>query len=176
VALAAAVMGAAVGVVGAAQPAQAVANCYAYTFISSGYSLTVADASLASDAQLVQQSLQRGNTAFDWCLTPVGGGLYQIYNQHSWKCVTTDGVAGHWLTQQVCDGRRGGTWYFINGSYNGLPVVLIQNYDYILDVDVFHDSHSAGTLIDAWPPNITDDSSPSTQQQPFNQWMYQVTP
>jgi hypothetical protein len=63
-----------------------------------------------------------------------------------------------------------------NGSYNGLPVVLIQNYDYILDVDVFHDSHSAGTLIDAWPPNITDDSSPSAQQQPFNQWMYQVTP
>jgi hypothetical protein len=152
VAFAVLVIGTATAVLGGAAPAQASNGCYHYKFISSNLDIKVENASLNADARLVQ-AVPRSNAAeFGWCLYS-GNGTVLIVNERSGLCMTTDGIAGHWLTQQPCDGRWGVVWQIRTvGIYQGYPVYTINSYYYNLNVDVYQDSHTGGTVIDAWYP------------------------
>ena len=165
-ALFALVLGAAVAVLGVAAPADAANGngCYHYKFLSSNLDLGVQTDRATSAGAKVEQlyaSSSLGNV-LEWCPFYATANTGVLVNQNSNLCLNTDGIAGHWLTQETCDNRWGETWQFTHGSYNGFDVYQITNVWYGLNVDVFHDSHNDGDVIDAWTPNASA----------LNQWMY----
>jgi Ricin-type beta-trefoil lectin domain-like len=158
--LAAALLGAlAVGATGlvAASPAQAAGpgGCNnRFKFVSSRFDLAVEDASTLPGARLVQKYPHGRAPELDWCITEPSGGARRIYNVKSGMCVTTDGIAGHTLTQQPCDGRWGQVWTMLyQGVSMSLPVYRIDAWYYPLTFDVYGDSRSEGAPVDAWYHN-----------------------
>lgn len=143
-------------VVGSAAPAHADAGtgCYQYRFLSSHLELEPDGGSVANGARLVQGDGLPGQPQFEWCPTPAGtiGGtpVYQIRNQNSGLCISTDGRSTDWLRQQTCLGQLGQLWVILRANYNGNDVCAFLNYEANLAADVYEDSRSVGAPIDAY--------------------------
>jgi hypothetical protein len=102
------------------------------------------------DGAPVIQWVQSGNNQL-WYFEPVNGHM-EIINQHSDKCLTTDGVAGHPLYQWRCKAAAGQLWdidTFLNSWVPG----VIKNPASGLVMDVSDASITAGAAILAWYPN-----------------------
>jgi hypothetical protein len=68
----------------------------------------VAGASTAATATIDQWSYTDGDNQV-WTFAPAAG-YYEIINQHSGKCIWTDGVAGSQPIQAPCTGSRFELW------------------------------------------------------------------
>jgi hypothetical protein len=89
-----------------------------------------------------------------------GNGQYQIVNENSDMCLTTDGIAGHQLYQWPCEAPANQS---IDGEYqewdtdilntSGVNAAEIINDQTGLFVDVYGASLGAGTPIDGWYEN-----------------------
>lgn len=84
-----------------------------------------------------------------WTFIPFGNNVYEIQNENSGQCLTTDGVAGDQVYQLQCAGGTDQLWqtglnpstasaWTIDDPYTGLYL------------DVNSDSPWAGTSIDTW--------------------------
>jgi len=154
--LAALAIGAAGAAVGPTSPAHAANGCNTqFQFISSGYYITVENASVDAGARLVQRRSHADGPELYWCVTEGSGGAHRIYNRKSGLCMTTDGIAGHWLTQERCDSRWGQAWTVINlgEDYVGFFAYRIDSWFYPLTVEVYGNSDREGAVIDAWHRN-----------------------
>ncbi len=116
--------------------------------------LDVSGASTAPGAPVIDWWTTGGaNQA--WTFIAAGNGNYEIVNQNSGQCLTTDGVAGDQLYQYYCVGAAGQFW---KTGLSGDPSDFfagssIQNPGSGLAVDVYGDSPWPGAGIDAWYPN-----------------------
>ena len=137
-------------VFGPAAPAQADStdSCYLVQFASSGYFMKVENASLYAGARIIQLPYAANADEYRWCVSGTFGGPMLLVNKRSGLCLTTDGTAGDALTQQPCDGRWGVVWQLFNSATYGS--FTIRSYFYPLTVDVYGDSHTPGSPIDAW--------------------------
>ena len=86
-----------------------------------------------------------------WTFRPAGTD-YEIVNQWSGQCITTDGVAGHWLWQAPCQGLSGQKWAtaLTPGNLIGYP---IRNPASNLYMDVQGASTTQGAHIGVWYGN-----------------------
>jgi hypothetical protein len=85
-----------------------------------------------------------------WSFRPAGSS-YEIVNQHSGKCLTTDGVAGHQLYQWRCKGDPGQFWDTELPTHGG--AWPIRNPASGLQVDLNGHDTTAGTPVIGWPWN-----------------------
>jgi hypothetical protein len=116
----------------------------------------VAGASTAATATIDQWSYTGGDNQV-WTFLPTAG-LYEIINQHSGKCIWTDGVAGKQLIQAPCTGSRFELWsigaQWINGDFT--YDCAISNPASGRYMDVQGDSRAQGGAIDVWTRNYAD--------------------
>jgi hypothetical protein len=126
---------------------------------SSGLTVDVNDAAAAPGTKVIQW-YDNGNTNQRWAFyqsgTPTTSGVFTytpdlIVNKKSGLCMNSDGVAGHWLTQEVCDSRLSEVWIVSSSPYTDGH--SIQNYGNHLWANVYGDSHDAGAVIDGWTGN-----------------------
>lgn len=113
-----------------------------------GLLLDVSGASTTPGAQVIDWWANGGaNQA--WTFLPVGSSVYEIVNQNSGQCLTTDGVAGDSVVQMPCSGSQIQQWatsltpsafgaYTIRNPYSGLYL------------DVNGDSPWPGAALDVW--------------------------
>lgn len=112
--------------------------------------LYMEEAGAYTGAAVIQDVADNG-TYGNWTFEPVGAGS-KLVNQESGLCVNTDGVAGHLLTMQPCDGRIGEYWG-AETIGTGVPLwVRIRNNPYNLVVEVRGGSTSPHVM-DAAPWN-----------------------
>ena len=83
-----------------------------------------------------------------WTFIPEGNDVYEIENNNSGMCLTTDGVAGDQVYQFNCYGTPGQLWY-THLQPTG-AVATIENQSSGLYLDVNGDSPWEGTIIDTW--------------------------
>lgn len=92
-----------------------------------------------------------------WNFVQLPDGNEQIVNQNSGMCLTTDGVAGHWVYQWPCDSSNPHQEWkgsLISAWYAGEHP--LQNPASGLMLDVEGDHWWAGANIITWYPNGTD--------------------
>jgi hypothetical protein len=110
----------------------------------------VADASTAATATVDQWSYTGGDNQV-WTFLPTAG-YYEIVNQHSGKCLWTDGVPGDQLRQAPCTGSPWVLWsihpQWINGDLSNEHG--ISNPASGLYMDVSGGSRTQGGAIDVW--------------------------
>lgn len=121
--------------------------------------VAVADGSYAPGARIIQWTYT-GTDEQRWNL-PDAGQTGQIQNWRSGLCITTDGVAGHWLFQDRCDGRRYQQWRVSTSS----GASNYQNPATGLVMDVQGYSSNRGANIDGW-------YSKGTSMGNSNQWFF----
>jgi len=88
-----------------------------------------------------------------WTFYPVGGNnIYEILNNNSGMCLTSDGIAGDQVNQMPCEGSQLQLWrtYLTPSSTSAYP---IQNVYSGLYLDVSGNSPWPGAAIDTWPYN-----------------------
>ena len=116
--------------------------------------LDVSGASTAPGAPVIDW-YSNGGANQVWTFVDQGGGNYEIVNQNSGQCLTTDGVAGDQLYQFYCLNGPGQRWQtgLTGNPADAFVAKNIYNPAYGLDVDVYGDSAWPGAAIDAWYPN-----------------------
>lgn len=112
--------------------------------------LDVSGASTQPGAAIIQWSYTGGSNQV-WTLRPAGTD-YEIVNQLSGQCLTTDGVAGHWLFQWYCNGSAGQHWSSSITPGN-LVGYTIKNPASGLFLDVEGASGAQGAHLDVWYRN-----------------------
>ncbi|TWP37294.1 RICIN domain-containing protein [Leekyejoonella antrihumi] len=123
--------------------------------------LDVSGASTAPGAPVIDW-WSNGGANQAWSFIDAGGGSYEIVNQNSGQCLTTDGVAGDQLYQYPCWGGWSQLWNTgLNPGDLG-AVATMSNPETGLDVDVDGNSPWPGAAIDAWYPNGGANQSFST--------------
>jgi hypothetical protein len=110
----------------------------------------VSGASVQPGAAIIQWSYNGGQNQV-WTLRPAGTD-FEIVNKGSGQCITTDGVAGHWLYQAVCNGSAGQQWA-TSITPGNLVGYTIRNSATNLYMDVQGASGSQGAHLDAWYKN-----------------------
>jgi hypothetical protein len=93
-----------------------------------------------------------GGANQNWTFEPVGGNnTYEIINQNSSQCLTTDGVAGDQVFQLPCSGGATQLWNTqinpSNGAFAGSSIKSVYSGLYL---DVNSDSPWPGASIDTW--------------------------
>lgn len=90
-----------------------------------------------------------GGANQSWTFIPYGNNVYEIENNNSGKCLTTDNVAGDQVYQFTCVGASTQLWYtgLTPGSASDWT---IQSQSSGLYLDVNGDSPWEGTVIDTW--------------------------
>ncbi len=116
--------------------------------------LDVSGASTAPGAPVIDW-WTNGGANQTWTFTPVGNGNYEIVNQNSGQCLTTDEVAGDQLFQYYCQSAPNQLWKtgLTNDPQDFFIGKSIYNQASGLDVDVYGNSPWPGAAIDAWYPN-----------------------
>ena len=71
--------------------------------IANGYLVLDVNGASTTPGAPVIQWLRNGNSNQRWNFVGLPDGGEQIVNQNSGMCLTTDGVAGHWVYQWPCD-------------------------------------------------------------------------
>ncbi|MDT3443340.1 MULTISPECIES: RICIN domain-containing protein [unclassified Pseudofrankia] len=135
-------------VLGVASPARAASPYYQFKSVRSGLTLDVNGGSTAPGAQVIQWSSNGGDNQ-RWALF-LTGNQGQVVNKKSGLCLNFDGVVGHTLTQEPCDGRFTELWQFqvaADGTFQ------LRNYWSGLYADVYGDSLWPGAPIDGWYGN-----------------------
>jgi hypothetical protein len=116
--------------------------------------LDVSGASTVPGAPVIQW-LRNGGSNQRWNFVALSNGYEQIVNQNSGQCLTSDGVAGHWVYQWPCDnsnphqqweGDLGSVWSSMNG---------LQNRASALWLDVAGDAYWPGAHLITWYWNAT---------------------
>lgn len=110
----------------------------------------VSGASAQPGAAIIQWPYNGGQNQV-WTLRPAGTD-YEIVNKGSGQCITTDGVAGHWLYQAVCNGSAGQQWA-TSITPGNLVGYTIRNPASNLYMDIEGGSGSQGAHLDAWYRN-----------------------
>ncbi|HTJ39796.1 MAG TPA: RICIN domain-containing protein [Dactylosporangium sp.] len=100
----------------------------------------------------VVQQAPSGASSQLWRLT-AQGSLYQIVNQATGQCLTTDGAAGDQLFVWPCFVQAQQLWQVPGAFGYGTNGSVIRNPAYDLYVDVSGGSTAAGAAIDARPYN-----------------------
>jgi hypothetical protein len=118
---------------------------YKLQALSSGLLLDVEGGSESPGARIVQW-YENGSASQHWAFFNSNIGTTRIVNMNSGLCLYTDGVTGHWLTQQTCNSLSGEVWQ-TNADGN------IWSYFYQRNIDVKDNSYAAGALIDTWYVN-----------------------
>ena len=157
----------AVGVL--ASPAGAAVNQHSEPSNTGSLSFTTSLATGADAAlrlAVPQASTTPGTGVIDWSITDGAeqewtfkptvdaADTYQIINDNSNQCLTTDGVAGDQVYQDPCNGSRSQQWK--TGLIDALSpwtFVPIQSVSSGLYLDVRGDSFWQGTVIDTWYGN-----------------------
>jgi Ricin-type beta-trefoil lectin domain-like len=115
--------------------------------------LDVSGASTAPGAPVIDWYSDGGANQV-WTFSSVGGAnTYEIINQNSNQCLTTDGVAGDQLYQLPCSGSQEQQWKTNLPAEGAFKDYSIQNVYSGLYVDVSGDSPWPGSAIDAWYGN-----------------------
>ncbi|MBO3748055.1 RICIN domain-containing protein [Streptosporangiaceae bacterium NEAU-GS5] len=112
----------------------------------------VSGGSTGDGAPIIQWSLSGDNQV--WTFQSVVGSVYQIVNQHSGKCLTTDGVAGHQLYQWNCHGTNNQLWdtALTLGSWQVYSIRSLSGNGNLY-MEVAGGSGSQGAAIDLWTWN-----------------------
>jgi Ricin-type beta-trefoil lectin domain-like len=110
----------------------------------------VSGASTQAGAAIIQWPYNGGQNQV-WTLRPAGTN-YEIVNKGSGQCITTDGVAGHWLYQSGCNGSAGQQWS-TSLTPGNLVTYTIGNPASGLYMDVEGASGSQGAHLDGWYRN-----------------------
>ena len=74
-----------------------------------GLLLDVSGGSTSPGAQVIDWWANGGGNQV-WTFYPVGNDVYEIANQNSGQCLTTDGIAGHGVFQLPCAGAASQIW------------------------------------------------------------------
>ena len=126
--------------------------------------LDVSGASTQPGAPVIDWFVNNGTNqrwVFQIPATPPGGVpiecingtcAYEIINQNSGQCLTTDGVAGDQLYQWPCNGSGQQLWSTNLGNLSN-ATDTIQNTSSGQCVDVYGWDPFPGARIDAWPCN-----------------------
>ena len=97
------------------------------------------------------------NANQDWIFHHVissTGEYYEIINQNSQMCLTSDGVAGAQVCQEPCDpGNTYGQIWYTGLNPSSSDAWSIENVDSGLYLDVSGDDPFPDTAIDTWPSN-----------------------
>ena len=125
---------------------------------------TGADAALR--LAVPQASTTPGTGVIDWSITDGAeqewtfkptvdtADTYEIINQNSNQCLTTDGVAGDQVYQDPCNGSQSQRWKtgvaFTTSPWTFVPIQSVSSGLYL---DVYGDSFWQGTVIDTWYGN-----------------------
>ena len=112
--------------------------------------LDVSGASVQPGAAIIQWPYNGGLNQV-WTLRPAGTD-FEIVNRWSGQCITTDGLAGHWLYQAVCNGSAGQQWA-TSITPGNLVGYTIRNPASNLYLDAEGASGSQGAHLDAWYRN-----------------------
>lgn len=111
--------------------------------------LDVSGASTSPGAPVIDWWANGGSNQ-SWTFSPDGGAnTYEIINQNSGQCLTTDGVAGDQVLQMPCTGSQLQEWR-TGLSPSSSETYTIQNVYSGLYLDVNSDSPWPGTSIDTW--------------------------
>jgi hypothetical protein len=102
----------------------------------------------AAGASIVQSTSTGAANA--WTLTPTGA-TYEIVNQNSHLCMTTDGIAGHGLVQMPCAGGDGQQWQVAPDFGGEGTISWIRNPSSNLYATVRNGRPTSGTVITAAP-------------------------
>jgi hypothetical protein len=97
---------------------------------------------------------QNGGSNQGWTFVPNGSGpnIYEIINDNSGQCLTTDGVAGDQVFQDPCSSSLLQLWHTpLNPS--SAESWAIQNVGSLLFLDVSGDNAWPGASIDTWTWN-----------------------
>lgn len=107
----------------------------------------VSGSSTQPGANIIQWPFNGGQNQV-WTFRPAGTD-YEIVNKWSGQCITTDGLAGHWLWQAPCNGTDGQKWA-TSLSPGNLISYLIRNPASNLYLEVQGASGTQGAHIDVW--------------------------
>jgi hypothetical protein len=116
-----------------------------------GLTAGVAGASTAAGAGVVV-SPSAGQSADVWTFRPVGAA-FEIVNQGSGQCLTTDGVAGHTVYQAPCKTAEGQLWQTppeFGGESTTTSWIRNPAADLYLDVDGGHAAAGAAVVVAPW--------------------------
>jgi len=110
--------------------------------------LDVSGASTAPGAPVIDW-WANGGANQNWTFNSVGpASTYEIINQNSGQCLTTDGVPGDQVTQMPCVGSLQQEW--LTAFNPGRGPRMIQSVYSGLYLDVNSDSPWPGASIDTW--------------------------
>jgi hypothetical protein len=113
-----------------------------------GLLLDVSGASTSPGAPVIDYWANGGaNQA--WTFIPVGNSVYEIVNQNSGQCLSTDGIAGDAVFQLPCNGGLTQRWStgLTPSSYSAYTIMNPYSGLYL---DVNGDSPWPGTSLDVW--------------------------
>jgi hypothetical protein len=145
-------LGAVAAVVSGGSPASA-ATAYKFKFVSSELDLDTDN--FSSGSRIIQKLGAYQRITQKWTVTPAANGTVVIRNAATNMCLNTDGVPGHWLTQEANCNLAGEVWTMKQVGFNpdyGFPVYTITSYFYGLNVDVSGDSREDYANVIAWYP------------------------
>ncbi|MFB9238731.1 RICIN domain-containing protein [Plantactinospora siamensis] len=104
-------------------------------------------ASQAYGAPVIQWSGNGGANQI-WKFVPTGG-YYEIVNQNSGQCLTTDGVAGDQTYQFLCTGADTQLWYTDLAPNNGVGYSVGSKASRLY-LEVYGAAGWQGAAIDTW--------------------------
>jgi len=113
--------------------------------------LDVSGASVQPGAPVIDWYANGGSNQV-WSFDSVGssGNTYQVVNQNSGMCLTTDGVPGDQVYQWPCTGGANQQWLTSLNPYGAPGYYTIQSVSSGFYLDVNSDNPFAGTPIDTW--------------------------
>jgi hypothetical protein len=116
--------------------------------------LGVRGGSSSAGTDVIQWTATGGNDQNWWSFYYTGESptIHRFQNINSGLCMTTDGVAGHALTQQTCSSTNSRQAWIPSYVWWAAGYTL-YNPATGLNMDVAGASYGAGAEIDAWYPN-----------------------
>jgi Ricin-type beta-trefoil lectin domain-like len=118
--------------------------------------LDVNGASTSPGAPVIQW-FGNGGSNQRWNFVTQADGYEHIVNQNSGMCLTTDGVAGHWVYQWPCGSSWNQEWSstVLNRAFTDAPGATIESYNRGLYLDVAGDAYWPGGHLITWYWNDT---------------------
>jgi hypothetical protein len=113
-----------------------------------GLLLDVSGASTSPGAPVIDWWANGGSNQV-WTFYPVGNDVYEIANQNSGQCLTTDGIAGHGVFQWPCVGSATQIWS-TGLTPTSVSAWTIGNPWSGLYLDVSGNNPWPGTSLDVW--------------------------
>ena len=113
-----------------------------------GLLLDVSGGSTSPGAQVIDWWANGGGNQV-WTFYPVGNDVYEIANQNSGQCLTTDGIAGHGVFQLPCAGAASQIWS-TGLTPTSVSAWTISNPWSGLYLDVSGNNPWPGTSLDVW--------------------------